>query len=147
MRGRGIPRIRSPSQLRPALEVEVDPLRLEQVLTNLLDNAVKYSAEGSSIEIDVSQAGEGTLEIAVRDHGVGIPTEKRARIFERFYQAHGSGFQSGLGLGLYVSGEIVELHGGEIRAEFPPDGGSRFVVRLPIQSGAERADCSGDAAA
>jgi PAS domain S-box-containing protein/excisionase family DNA binding protein len=131
----------------PALDVEADSLRLEQVLTNLLDNAMKYSAEGSPIEIDVSQAGEGTLEIAVRDHGVGIPSEKRARIFERFYQAHGSGFQSGLGLGLYVSGEIVELHGGEIRAEFPPDGGSRFVVRLPIQSGAERPDCSGDAAA
>jgi len=130
-----------------SLDVEVDPLRLEQVLTNLLDNAIKYSAEGSPIEIDVSQAAEGTLEIAVRDHGVGIPAEKRARIFERFYQAHGSGFQSGLGLGLYVSGEIVELHGGEIRAEFPPDGGSRFVVRLPIQSGAGRPDCSGDAAA
>jgi two-component system, NarL family, sensor kinase len=53
-------------------------------------------------------------------------------IFERFYQAHGNGYKSGLGLGLYVSRQIVQLHGGEITAEFPSDGGSRFVVGLPL---------------
>jgi signal transduction histidine kinase len=116
----------------PSLEAEVDPLRLEQVLTNLLENAIKYSPEGGPIEVAVSRSADEALEIAVRDHGLGIPPEKRARIFERFYQAHGDGHRSGLGLGLYISCEIVELHGGGITVEFPPDGGSRFIVRLPL---------------
>jgi signal transduction histidine kinase len=76
--------------------------------------------------------GDDALEIVVRDHGLGIPPEKRARIFERFYQAHGDGHKSGMGLGLHVSRQIVELHGGEITAEFPSDGGCRFIVRLPL---------------
>jgi signal transduction histidine kinase len=116
----------------PTLMAEVDPLRLEQVLVNLLDNAIKYSPDASPIEVTVSRSTDDALEIAVRDHGLGIPPEKRARIFERFYQAHDSSFRSGLGLGLHISCEIVELHGGAITAEFPPDGGSRFVVRLPL---------------
>jgi PAS domain S-box-containing protein/excisionase family DNA binding protein len=116
-----------------SLEADVDPLRIEQVLTNLLDNATKYSPEGGPIEVVVSGPTGDRMEIAVRDHGLGIPLEKRALIFERFYQAHGNGHKSGLGLGLYVSRQIVELHGGEITAEFPPDGGSRFVVRLPLK--------------
>ena len=53
-------------------------------------------------------------------------------MFERFFQAHAEGYQSGMGLGLYISRQIVELHGGQIAAEFPPDGGTRFVVRLPL---------------
>jgi len=116
----------------PRLEAEIDPLRLEQVLVNLLDNAIKYSPNGGAIEVAVSRAAADALEISVRDRGLGVPPEKRARIFERFYQAHGEGHRSGLGLGLYISGQIIELHGGEIRAVFPPDGGSRFVVRLPL---------------
>ena len=116
-----------------SLEAEGDPLRIEQVLTNLLDNAIKYSPEGGTIEVVVSRPTGDRMEIAVRDHGIGIPPEKRALIFERFYQAHGNGHKSGLGLGLYVSRQIVELHGGEITAEFPSDGGSRFIVRLPLK--------------
>jgi PAS domain S-box-containing protein/excisionase family DNA binding protein len=116
----------------PSLEAEVDPLRLEQVLTNLLDNAIKYSPEGGTIEVVVSRSADEAPEIAVRDHGLGIPPEKRAQIFERFFQAHGNGHKRGLGLGLYISRQIVELHGGEITAESPADGGSRFVVRLPV---------------
>jgi signal transduction histidine kinase len=68
----------------------------------------------------------------VRDHGLGIAAGKRKHIFERFYQAHAAGYRSGLGLGLYISRQIVELHGGRIRAEFPRGGGTRFVVRLPV---------------
>ena len=116
----------------PGLEAEVDPLRLEQVVVNLLDNAIKYSPDGGTIEVAVSLSTDGWLEIAVRDHGLGIPEERRARIFERFYQAHGDGHRSGLGLGLYISTQIVELHGGELRAGFPANGGTRFVVRLPL---------------
>lgn len=114
-----------------SLEAEVDSLRLEQVLANLLDNAVKYSPDGGLIDVVLAQSGPTTVELSVRDRGLGIPPEQRGQIFERFYQAHGSGYRSGLGLGLHVSRQIVEMHDGAIRAEFPPDGGSRFVVTLP----------------
>jgi PAS domain S-box-containing protein/excisionase family DNA binding protein len=115
-----------------SIAAEVDPLRLEQVLTNLLDNAIKYSPEGGGIEVEVSRPLADALAIAIRDHGPGVPPEKRSLIFERFYQAHGNGHKAGLGLGLYVSRQIAELHGGTITAEFPSDGGSRFVVALPL---------------
>ena len=115
-----------------ALEACLDSLRVEQVLCNLLENAVKYSPDGGRIEVTLSQHGPAAAELSVRDGGLGIPPEKRARIFERFYQAHGEGHRSGLGLGLFISRQIVELHGGEIWAEFPDDGGARFRVRLPL---------------
>jgi signal transduction histidine kinase len=72
----------------------------------------------------------------VRDHGLGIPPEHRPHIFDRFYQAHAGGpltSMAGMGLGLYISRQIVELHGGTIDAEFPDDGGTRFVVMLPVR--------------
>jgi PAS domain S-box-containing protein/excisionase family DNA binding protein len=115
-----------------ALQVCLDSLRLEQVLCNLLENAVKYSPDGGRIEVTLSCHGPAAAELSVRDHGLGIPPEKRGRIFERFYQAHGEGHRSGLGLGLFISRQIVELHGGEIWAEFPDDGGARFRIRLPL---------------
>jgi excisionase family DNA binding protein len=114
------------------LEAVVDPLRLEQVLVNLVDNAIKYSPEGGQIEVVLSQPTREVFELSVRDHGLGIPPEKRGQIFERFYQAHANAHKSGMGLGLYITDQIVELHGGRIRAEFPTDGGTRFVVRLPV---------------
>lgn len=116
----------------PSLNVLLDPMRIEQVLTNLLSNAIKYSPDGGRIEVDVTRIADTEAEIAVRDRGLGIPPEKRQQIFERFYQAHANGHRSGMGLGLYVSRQIVEQHEGDIRVEFPPDGGSRFVVRLPV---------------
>jgi signal transduction histidine kinase len=115
-----------------ALAAVVDPLRLEQVLVNLLDNAVKYSPEGGRIELRLSRPTPEQFEVSVRDHGLGIPSENRAQIFERFYQAHPSAHRGGMGLGLYITRQIIELHGGTIRADFPPDGGTRFVVRLPV---------------
>jgi signal transduction histidine kinase len=115
-----------------SLQASVDPLRFEQVLSNLLDNAVKYSPGGGPIEVVLSRSGGASAELAVRDRGVGIPPEKRGQIFERFFQAHGNGHLSGLGLGLYVSRQIVERHGGRLRVEFPPDGGTRFVVTVPL---------------
>ena len=119
--------LRAPDQLF----VQADGLRLEQVLTNVLDNATKYSPDGGLIEVEVRQLASLAAEIAVRDHGSGIPLERRAAIFERYYRAHTDSYQSGLGLGLYISRQIVELHGGTITAEFPDDGGARFVVVLP----------------
>ena len=117
----------------PGLEVEVDPLRIEQVLTNLLDNAVKYSPNGGDIEVGLRRGDAHWAELSVRDHGLGIPPDKRGHLFERFYQAHAGGHRSGLGLGLYICRQIVEQHGGSISADFPADGGTRFVVRLPLR--------------
>jgi excisionase family DNA binding protein len=115
----------------PSLVISVDPLRLEQVLTNLLDNALKYSPDGGRVEMVLARR-EGRAELAVRDHGLGIPREHRERLFQRFFQAHAQGHRSGLGLGLYLSRQIAEQHGGTLRAEFPADGGSRFVLTLPL---------------
>ena len=102
------------------------------MLTNLLDNAIKYSPAGGRVDLTVAQADEYTVRVAVRDHGLGIPPASRDHIFEHSYQAHAQSHQSGLGLGLYISRQIVELHGGRIAAEFPNDGGTRLVVDLPL---------------
>jgi signal transduction histidine kinase len=114
----------------------VDPLRIEQVLTNLLDNAIKYSPHGGSVEVEaaVRPSAPDAVEVSVRDHGLGIPPSRRGQIFERFYQAEAAGtYAAGMGLGLYISRQIVDLHGGCIAAEFPDDGGTRFVVTLPVE--------------
>lgn len=116
------------------IEAEVDALRIEQVLTNLLENAVKFSPPESLIEVAVSQPDDVTVQLSVRDHGYGVPPEHRERVFERFFQAHAQSHRSGLGLGLYISREIVERHGGAIAAEYPEDGGMRFVVTLPREA-------------
>jgi PAS domain S-box-containing protein len=118
--------------------VRIDPLRLEQVLTNLLDNAIKYSPQGGPIDIEVWSPDPEHVRVAVRDHGPGIRPEHRAHIFERFYQAGAEAeHAAGMGLGLYISREIVELHGGTIEAEFPTDGGARFVITLPTLRASE----------
>jgi signal transduction histidine kinase len=113
------------------LEANMDPLRIEQVLVNLLDNAIKYSPSGGPIDIQSSQEADGEVQISVTDNGIGIPLEHRERVFEQFYQAHAGGSAAGMGLGLYISRQIAELHGGTLEAEFPEEGGSRFVLTLP----------------
>ena len=111
----------------------VDANRLEQVVVNLLSNAVKYGRPGTPIEVEVGWSSDQSAAlIAVRDHGPGVPESARARIFDRFYQIHRDDeHHGGLGLGLYISRQIVELHGGNIRVESPAGGGARFVVTLP----------------
>jgi PAS domain S-box-containing protein len=122
----------------PTLGADVDPLRFEQVVRNLLDNAIKYSPEGGPIEVEVDQPTADAARVAVRDHGIGVPEEHRAHIFERFYRAHPEGLTSGMGLGLHISRQIVEQHGGWIDAEFPADGGTRLVVTVPTKNRARR---------
>jgi signal transduction histidine kinase len=118
----------------------LDPLRIDQALTNLIDNAIKYSPEGGEITVELGQPKAEAIELAVTDHGMGIAPEHRAHIFERFYRAHDNRHLAGIGLGLYITHQIVELHGGEIRAEFPAAGGTRFVLHLPVtQEAAGRA--------
>ncbi len=106
-----------------------DPLRLEQVVTNLLGNAIKYGL-GKPIEVSVRRAG-GAGVIAVRDHGFGIAKDDQARIFERFERVVTGRHYGGFGLGLWIVREIVEAHGGSIQVESEPSFGSTFTVVLP----------------
>lgn len=121
-------------QCSGTVEAVMDPLRMEQVLLNLLDNARKYSPPGTRIEVGVTEEPDALL-VTVRDHGKGIPAEEQERIFERFHRL--SSDKSGVGLGLHISREIVRMHGGELLLETPPDGGARFIVRLPRGTAAD----------
>lgn len=107
--------------------------RLEQVLDNLIENAVKYTPGGVLPEVEVSQEGS-EARLTVIDHGVGIPAAERDRIFERFYRAANaqSITDTGMGLGLYICRRIVEEHGGRIWVQPTQGGGSTFCVVLPI---------------
>lgn len=115
-----------------SIVVRADSKRTEQVLARLLENAVAYSLPQSPIEIDISANEHGGL-VAVRDHGVGIPSEKQARIFERFYRAHSgtSIDRGGLGLGLYLSRSMVERQGGTLSFRSEPERGSVFSFSVP----------------
>ncbi len=106
-------------------------------MRNLLDNAVKFSPQGGEVVVRVAMSGPAHVAIEVHDHGVGVPADERPGLFQRYQHTPGS--SGGLGLGLYVSRQIVERHGGRIEAEFPEDGGTRLVVTLPIAMSAPEA--------
>jgi two-component system, OmpR family, sensor histidine kinase VicK len=113
-----------------------DARRLEQVIDNLVQNALKYSAGGLLPEVALAVDGS-SARISVSDHGVGVPEGERERIFERFYRAtnvHGTP-ETGIGLGLYICRRIVEAHDGRIWVEPGPDGGSIFSVSIPVAEG------------
>lgn len=115
----------------PTLPWAIDPVRLEQVVTILLANAVKFSPAGSRVELSVSSTPEGAVELSVSDEGRGVPAEHRKLIFERFHLAHDQQYHAGLGLSLPIARRIVELHSGSIHVESAPSGGARFVITLP----------------
>jgi signal transduction histidine kinase len=112
------------------LETLVDPVRLEQVLAILLDNAVKYSPDGGTIEVALRRDEAGGVELAVTDAGIGIPPGQREAVFTRFHQPPGRP-SAGLGLGLSISRQIIELHGGTVRIADPDHPGTRVVIALP----------------
>jgi signal transduction histidine kinase len=106
-----------------------DRARIEQVLRNLLSNALKFGA-GKPIEVGV-EATPDAVEVLVRDHGVGLDREDQARIFGRFERAVSARHFGGLGLGLYISAQILRAHDGSLRVESEPGKGALFVVHLP----------------
>jgi signal transduction histidine kinase len=123
------------------LFVQGDETRLEQVFSNLIANAIKYSPNGGDITVVVSgldvETPDPFVEVAIHDQGQGISPNDLERIFTRFMRADPGRGAQGLGLGLYIARAIIEAHGGTIRAESPGLGqGSTFVVRLPREEGA-----------
>ena len=123
----------SVERLGHPLWVEVDPVRIQQVIGNLLHNASKFTPRGGVIELDVSASEEG-IQISVADNGAGIPADVLPRVFELFSQGDRSleRSQGGLGIGLALVKGLVEMHGGAVSAHSAGQGrGSRFEVRLP----------------
>ena len=109
--------------------------RIEQVLLNLLTNAVKYSPGGGEVAVEI-EGTDGGVVVAVRDDGLGIDEAHQARIFERFYQASDAADAPGpgLGMGLYIASEIVKLHRGRLWVESARGHGSTFRFSLPAES-------------
>jgi PAS domain S-box-containing protein len=112
-----------------------DRLRLEQALTNLLTNAIKYGA-GKPVGVAILRDG-GDAVVEVRDHGPGIPPTEMSRIFQRFERAASIRNYGGLGLGLYLIQAITDAHGGKVTAANMPDGGARFRITLPLRPAVE----------
>jgi signal transduction histidine kinase len=110
--------------------------RIEQVLVNLIDNAIKYSPGGGAVTVSAAR-GNGTVRVSVTDEGLGVPAAEQARIFEKFYRVdplltHAPG---GSGLGLYISRELVQRMGGRIDVTSTPGEGSTFAFELPADAG------------
>ncbi|RFZ84287.1 hypothetical protein DYU05_01260 [Mucilaginibacter terrenus] len=114
------------------LEVNADEHRIDQVITNLLNNAVKYAPDSEVISLSIDLI-DGMVKVSVTDTGPGIPKEKIPHLFDRYYRVDSAGYQvSGLGLGLYISSEIVKRHGGTIHADSELGKGTTFWFTLPL---------------
>jgi PAS domain S-box-containing protein len=109
--------------------IEADKLRLEEAISNVIGNAVKFGA-GKPIEIELTTGDQNAI-VSVRDRGIGIPPDDLSRIFGRFERTAKSQPYGGLGLGLYIASQIVEQHKGLIKAENRPNGGATIVIELP----------------
>jgi PAS domain S-box-containing protein len=119
----------------PSLTVQVDRVRIEQVLSNLLGNAIKYSPQGGPVELTICEEREPHVALlSIRDRGIGIPAQQQARIFGRFMRAENARASeiTGTGLGLYLSRELVEWHGGHLWFESTEGAGSTFFMTLPV---------------
>jgi signal transduction histidine kinase len=115
------------------VEVDADSERIQRVVINFVNNAVKYAPKSKEIVIAIEQIPD-RVKVTVRDKGPGITQEKIPHLFERFYRVDQMGSQySGLGLGLYISAEIVRKHGGDIGVESELQKGSDFWFTLPVQ--------------
>ena len=125
------------------LVVAGDRSQLVSAVTNLLDNAVKYSEPGEPVEVDAT-AGDGTICISVRDHGIGIPSRDLERIFERFYRVDRARSRAtgGTGLGLSIVRHVAQAHGGDVTVESTEGEGSTFRLRVPLPSSKKLSEAS-----
>ena len=133
--------VRSQEDEPPTIETDVAPdvgsasgdrSRIQQVLVNLIDNAVKYSPSGGEVSVSTVASSEG-VRVEVRDQGIGIPPAEQTSIFEKFYRGslEGEQVRAGTGLGLYICRELVQRMGGTIGVESDPGSGSTFYFELP----------------
>jgi signal transduction histidine kinase len=123
------------------IPVSADDRRVRQVVRNLLENAAKYSAPGTQIELRAGiTADHRSAIVQVRDHGPGVPPNERARLFEKFVRLSTASGTRGSGLGLYICRAIVRAHGGDIWGEWPAGGGSIFSFTLPLARSAVLAE-------
>jgi signal transduction histidine kinase len=113
-----------------SLPLDGDEFRIEQVINNLLTNALRYG-QGRPVAVTVTAAG-GEARVAVRDQGMGIAPEDQERIFEQFERTDGAAQVAGLGLGLYIARQIAEAHGGQLQVHSRPGEGAEFVLSLPL---------------
>jgi two-component system phosphate regulon sensor histidine kinase PhoR len=133
------------NELRPSVEAglaaKINARLLEQAIVNLVDNAVKYSAPGTPVDIEAKSVG-GEIAIKVKDQGCGISREHLSRIFERFYRVDKARSRNvgGTGLGLSIVKHIVNAHGGRISVESSPNKGSAFTISLPVDGVVSGAD-------
>jgi len=113
----------------PLPQLELDAAQLQRLLDNLTDNALRYSNPGDKIRLQARRHGEQVI-VSVQDEGEGIPFEQQARIFEPFVQVGRR--KGGVGLGLALAREIVQLHGGQLRVHSRPGEGANFYFSLPV---------------
>src|SRR5690606_2741285 len=113
------------------LIVEGDQQRLEQVIINLLSNAVKYSPKSDEVYVSLL-SDDNSVSVSIKDTGIGLSPESQKKIFTRFYRADGVNNISGLGLGLYLTKEIIERHHGNIKVESELGQGANFIFTLPL---------------
>jgi two-component system phosphate regulon sensor histidine kinase PhoR len=121
------------TNIMPEMRVRADASRLEQVLANLVDNAIKYGRPGGHVELSARAGNSGLVEVCVRDDGPGIPPDSLERVFERFYRVDKarSREQGGTGLGLSIVKHIVQSHGGTVWARSEPGQGASFFFTMP----------------
>jgi signal transduction histidine kinase len=130
-KGVGLARVGLPGLAGAPVVVVADRTRLEQVAANLIDNAIKYTPAGGTVQVEVGRDGS-MATLRVRDTGVGIPADEVPRIWERLFRGDRSRTERGLGLGLSLVKAIVQAHGGRVAVESTPGHGSTFTVSLPV---------------
>lgn len=113
-------------------DIDGDPALLDQVFTNLLSNAAKYSPEDPRIRVHGKSNTDGSVSVSVRDNGIGIPADELPKIFDRFFRASTSEGIAGTGIGLQLAHELIEMHRGSITVDSELDQGTIFTVRLPM---------------
>jgi signal transduction histidine kinase len=125
-------------------EIIADRVRLEQVIGNILDNAIKYSPHGGQVNIRLQKQDNDIYHISVKDQGIGVNPEHFEHIFERFYRIQNTASQhyAGIGLGLYVAKAIIHRHGGHIWLENNQGTGSTFHVTVPMVKLPEKSEKS-----
>ena len=125
--------VRLENAIPAGLVARADPDRLRQILSNLVDNGIKYGRKGGVLTVSARALAGGLVEVGVKDDGPGIPRDALERVFERFYRVDKarSREQGGTGLGLAIVKHAVQAHGGEVRVESEPGQGTVFYFTLP----------------